>query len=134
MRTQLIAQANALLNNSYAPYSGFAVACILHGKNTLIKGVNVENISYGATICAERNAICNMVTQGIDPNEISEIIITSNSDKPTIPCCVCRQVMLEFFKPEIPVLMCAKNGTYVEVSLGDLAPYPFCDEKVKRSG
>ena len=92
--------------NSYSPYSNFKVGalCILEN-NTVIKGCNVENMSYGLTNCAERSAIFNTISQGFNYKDIKEIVIIADTEKPVSPCGACRQVMAEFLKPSTIVTM-----------------------------
>ena len=88
-----------LLNNSYAVYSNYKVSCILETKdNNYFYGVNVENASYGATICAERSAITNAITNGYKKHDFKRIYIMNASDKIGTCCMLCRQVFLEFFE------------------------------------
>ena len=100
-----------LLKNSYAKYSNYRVACICvmqDGKE--ISGVNVENASYGATICAERNAITNAITLGYSKGDFKEIHIMVDSEKIGMPCFMCRQVISEFMENDTKVLVYSKNG------------------------
>ena len=95
-----------LLNNSYAVYSNYKVSCILETKdNNYFYGVNVENASYGATICAERNAIANAITNGYKKQDFKRIYIMNSSDKISSCCMLCRQVFLEFFDMDMEVIM-----------------------------
>lgn len=83
--------------NSYSPYSKFPVAAVFVTKDgQTFSGVNVENASYGLTMCAERNAIFASVTQGA--KDIETLVIYTPTQKPTPPCGACRQVIAEFSK------------------------------------
>ena len=94
MREELI----KLLDKSYAPYSKFHVGAIVEAKDgKYIPGVNVENASYGATICAERNAITTAVTMGYKKGDFKNIYIMVSGEKLSMPCFMCRQVIVEFF-------------------------------------
>ena len=87
-----------LLDCAYAPYSKFQVSAIVKMKDgKLIPGVNVENASYGATICAERNAITTAISLGYTKNDFDMIYIMVSGDKLSMPCFMCRQVITEFF-------------------------------------
>ena len=91
-----------LLNNSYAKYSKFRVSCICvmnDGKE--FNGVNVENASYGATICAERVAITSAIANGYKKGDFKELHIMVDSDKIGTPCFICRQVISEFFNLDV---------------------------------
>jgi len=81
--------------NSYSPYSKFRVGCcLLTAKGNLYLGTNVENISYGLTICAERSAVCNAVANG--EKNIVAAVITTDMEYEVSPCGACRQVLVEF--------------------------------------
>ena len=87
-----------LLDNAYAPYSHFKVACIIKTKdNQEFMGVNVENASYGATICAERSAIVSAISKGYKKGDFKELHVMVSSGSIGTPCFICRQVISEFF-------------------------------------
>ena len=87
---------------SYSPYSHFQVgAALLTADNEIIFGTNVENASYGATICAERTAILKAVSEGCD--QFTDIVIVTDSKSATPPCGMCLQVMAEFFSDDVRV-------------------------------
>lgn len=89
-----------LLNNSYAPYSNIKFACIVETeKGNFYKGVNIENASFGATICAERNAINNAISNG-DKN-IKAIYLINNTENFYFPCNLCKQTFLEFLSDDV---------------------------------
>ncbi len=93
--------AQLILPNGYAPYSKFPVGAALLTKNGVIyRGVNVENSSFGVTMCAERNALFTAITSG--EREFEAIAIASNKDY-TWPCGICRQAMFEF-NPSLKVI------------------------------
>ena len=86
-----------LLKNSYSPYSGFKVAAIVLMKDgKSFGGVNVENASYGASICAERVAITKALSEGEKKEDFKEIHILGSTSN-TMPCFICRQTFAEFF-------------------------------------
>ena len=99
----LIEAARAAHKNAYGRYSGFSVgAAIRLANGQIFSGCNVENASYGATICAERNAICAAITRnGAQP--IEEIVVVSDGDEPWPPCGMCRQFIAEFAAPNCVV-------------------------------
>ncbi len=106
--SQLVEAARKAKEAAYAPYSGFRVgAAILCSDGSIFTGCNVENASYGATICAERTAISKGVSEG--HKDIVAIAITSDDGKPCPPCGICRQVMCEF-NPKMKVIM-APSGS-----------------------
>ena len=119
-----------LLNNSYANYSHYRVSCILvMNDNKEICGVNVENASYGATICAERNAITTAIAYGYKKGDFKEIHIMVDSDKIGTPCFMCRQVITEFMDKETPVYLYSRNDTS-KYLVKDLCPYPFDEDNL----
>lgn len=122
MREELI----KLLDRSYAPYSKFKVSAIVEtvdGK--FIPGVNVENASYGATICAERNAITTAISMGYQKGDLRKIYIMVSGDKLSMPCFMCRQVITEFMNKDSLVILVGKKGEVKEYTVSDLCPYPF---------
>ncbi len=89
-----------LINNAYAPYSGMKFACIVEGENgKLYNGVNVENASFGGSICAERNAINNAVGDGV--RKFKALYLMGSSEDFLYPCSICKQTFLEFFDDDV---------------------------------
>ena len=117
----LLQAACAVRERAYAPYSNYKVgAAILTGDGQIITGANVENASYGLSICAERSAIFTAVSEGV--REIVAVAIcTSNLGS---PCGACRQVMVEF-AGDIPVYICDSKGNVRETTLHNLIPEHF---------
>ena len=90
-----------LLDNSYSPYSKFKVSAIVVMKDGKeFSGVNVENSSYGATICAERSAIVSAISNGYKKGDFKELYVMTTGNKISMCCMICRQVILEFFDKE----------------------------------
>lgn len=109
---------------AYVPYSGFHVgAAVLTPDGKIYTGCNVENASYGASICAERTAIVKAVSAG--ESHISAIAITSDSEDLTFPCGICRQVIAEFGARDIRLICANKNGEYKEYDMDDILPNAF---------
>ena len=115
-----------LLNNAYAKYSKFRVSAIVEMKDgKFIPGVNVENASYGATLCAERNAITTAITMGYKKGDFKNIYIMVSGNKLSEPCFMCRQVITEFMDKEGEVILIGQNGETKRHKVSDLCPYPF---------
>ncbi|MGE0145348.1 MAG: cytidine deaminase, partial [Planctomycetota bacterium] len=89
----------------------------------IVVGCNVENASYGLSICAERAAVFRMVAEG--RAAIAAIAIWTPLDEPGSPCGACRQVLAEFAEPETPVLLIGRSAKIVETTLAALLPRPF---------
>lgn len=120
-----------LLENAYAPYSKFKVAAIVQMKDgKYYGGVNVENANY-TSICAERNAIANAISNGYKKGDFEAIYIMLESGKTGWPCMACRQVILEFFEPEKMVYVVKSDGTIENHQVQELCPFPFTSEDLK---
>jgi cytidine deaminase len=116
--------ARRVIENSYAPYSNFRVAAIVETRNgELYYGVNVENSSYGLSICAERVAVFNAVTHG--HKDIEKVYIFAESDQPVSPCGACRQVISEFNPNATIISFSLKTGEKRIWNLEDLLPQQF---------
>ncbi|MEW6990938.1 cytidine deaminase [Colwelliaceae bacterium 6441] len=121
---KMIEQAKKSYQNAYAPYSKFHVgASILTSHNDIVSGCNVENASYGLTICAERNCIAQAINQGEQRFEM--LVIYTQEEKLTPPCGACRQVILEFFKPDAMVMAVNHHNDSKVWSVADLLPDAF---------
>ena len=115
-----------LLGNAYAPYSKFQVSAIVETKDgKFIPGVNVENASYGATICAERNAITTAISMGYKKGDFKNIYIMVSGEKLSMPCFMCRQVIVEFFDKDSEIVLMGKNGEVERYKVSEICPYPF---------
>ena len=115
-----------LLDKAYAPYSNFHVAAIVETKDgKYIPGVNVENASYGATICAEKNAITTAITMGYKKGDFKNIYIMVSGEKLSMPCFMCRQVITEFFDKDSEIILMGKNGEVEKHTVSQICPYPF---------
>ncbi|CAM3099879.1 cytidine deaminase [Streptobacillus ratti] len=127
-----IEKANNLLEKSYSPYSKYKVAAVMvDSDGTLHEGVNVENASYGLTICAERNAIASAVTKGM--KKIDLIVITGDVEKPISPCGMCRQFIREFAKKDtLIVLGSLRSNDYILWTVEDMIPYSFGPEDLDK--
>ncbi|MCY0868274.1 MAG: cytidine deaminase [Desulfurococcus sp.] len=120
----LIEKAREVLGNSYAPYSNIHVAAaVLTSKGNVYTGVNVENSSYGLTICAERSAIAAMVSAG-ERKPVAVAVVT-DMEEPIPPCGACRQVISEFNADALIIMHSVKSGKTIVMSLRELFPSPF---------
>lgn len=119
---ELIKEALRVLGNAYAPYSRFPVGAVVETEVGVFEGVNVENASYGLTICAERIAIGAAVTAGA--REVRTVAVASTSSPPASPCGACRQVIAEF-GGGARVLLVNQRGERVETSIEALLPDSF---------
>lgn len=118
--------ANDVKENAYAPYSGFRVgAALLTRSGKVYTGVNVENASFGATLCAERGAVAKAVSEG--EQEFRALAVASSAGE-AMPCGICRQVLMEF-EPELRVIT-GKDEEHLEShSLQELLPGAFSLQK-----
>ena len=113
-------------SKSYSPYSKFKVgASILLKDGNYIMGCNVENISYGLTICAERNALFQLVSAGYTKEDVAAFCVVGDTAKPISPCGACRQVMAELLEMDTKVILANINHDYLETTVKDLLPYCF---------
>lgn len=114
-----------LLKRSYSPYSHFPVASIVIDENDrYYEGVNVENMAYPSTICAERNAITTAITNGM--KKIKKIYVIADIDKPISPCGACRQVMSEFSTNETEIILFGtKTSDVLRYTRDGILPYSF---------
>lgn len=125
-RDQLMAAAKSVLDKAYVPYSHFPVgAALLMDDGQIITGVNVENVSFGATNCAERTAVFTSVTQGYAPKSIQAVAVAGITESYLTPCSICRQVLVEMCAPDTPVFLTRKDGDIFETSVQALVPYAF---------
>ena len=121
-----------LLENSYSPYSKFKVASIVVMKDGKeFNGVNVENASYGATICAERSAIVSAISNGYKKGDFKELYIMTSGNKISTSCFLCRQVISELFEKEDKIIFMDMNGNQKIVSVDEICPMPFDEGDLK---
>ncbi len=121
---QAVQAALAVRKRAYAPFSGFRVgAAVVGASGRVYTGVNVENSSYGLTICAERVALFRMVTEG--ERRALAVVVATDTPAPVMPCGACRQVLYEFGGPDLRVIAVTLQGARREVRLGDLLPEGF---------
>jgi len=127
---ELISEARKARDNAYAPYSKFRVGAAALGENGKIyAGCNVENVSYGLSVCAERAAVFAMVADGCG---VLSALAVAASGEGAPPCGACRQVAAEFAKGDVPVLVCG-DASIRRLSLSELLPESFKEFKADES-
>jgi len=121
---RLIELAQQARADAYAPYSRFRVgAVVLTAGGRIFSGANVENASYAATVCAERNAVMQAVLAG--ERELRAVVIASDDAAMIFPCGICRQVLAEFAQPETVIICTRGDGSYLSFRIEELLPRPF---------
>lgn len=122
MKQELLNAALSARECAYAPYSKFLVgAAVLAKSGKIYTGCNIENASYGLTVCAERNALFSAV--GAGEREFTALCVVGDTEAPVSPCGACRQVMAEF---KVPCIILANlKGDVKEYTLEELLPYGF---------
>lgn len=125
----MLDKLNQLLKNSYSPYSKFRVAAIVKMKDGKeFSGVNVENASYGAAICAERSAIVSAISNGYKKHDFEELYVMCDNEKIGMPCFLCRQVISEVFEKDKKVICMNPEGQSEIHTVEEMCPYPFGEE------
>jgi len=120
---KLIHAAKQVSKFAYAPYSKFKVgAALLTKSGKIYSGANVENASYGLTVCAERVALFKAVSEG--EKDFRSLAIYTKTKDFTMPCGACRQVLMEF-SPNLSIIIVNAAGKIKKFSLSKLLPYPF---------
>lgn len=123
-RQTLIKEATDMLDKAYVPYSKFPVGAALSTKDgQVFTGCNIENASYPLTNCAERTAMFKAVSEG--QRSFDYLVVTGNTEGPISPCGACRQVLVEFCEPDMPVLLTNKKGKVKETTVSELLPGAF---------
>ena len=122
---RLLEEASQAALHAYAPYSGFRVgaALLLAGGET-VTGTNVENVSYGLTICAERAALVQAVSRFGPGIRIEAVAVANLNHAPSPPCGACRQMLAEFIEPHAPVVFPSLGGNRT-MAFQDLLPGGF---------
>ena len=127
---ELIKTAQEAMEKAYAPYSGFKVgAAILTTDGKVYSGCNVENASYGATVCAERCAALKAVSEGF--TSFVSVAIVSSSGKYTYPCGVCRQFLAEFFEEDGMLILKDERRGVLEIPFWDMLPNAFSGKNIE---
>ena len=119
----LIQRATSARDAAYAPYSNFKVgAAVLAADGRIFTGCNIENASFGASMCAERVAIYTAVAAG--RRQLQALAVIADTPEPIVPCGLCRQVLAEF-SPDCQVIMANLQGNYKILTLDQLLPLAF---------
>lgn len=117
------------MKNSYSPYSNFKVGAALLTDKGIYTGCNIENSSYGATVCAERTAALKAVSEGA--RTFYKIAIVCSSGEPAYPCGICRQVLSEFAKEDFEVILQQGKDGIAVYKLTELLPFAFTSDCIK---
>lgn len=124
---KLIEAALRVRDNAHAPYSNFKVgAALQHNSGQIFTGCNVENATYGLTVCAERVAVFKAISEGAHPREFSAVAVAADTDTLTPPCGACRQILWEFCG-DIEITLVNPHGTAETFCMRDIFPRPFDD-------
>lgn len=122
MKIELIEIAKQARANAYTPYSGFKVgAALLSTDNRVFTGCNVENSSYGLTLCGERTALVKAISEGA--RDFATLVVIADMETPVSPCGACRQVMSELCPPDMTVILANMAGEIKETTVSELLPY-----------
>ena len=123
-RKRLVAAARAVRKRAHAPYSKFTVgAAVLDERGRVHVGCNVENASYGLTVCAERHAVAAAVAAGA--RRVRAVAVASGATPPALPCGACRQVLAELGDADTEILIAGPRGAPEGTTLGALLPRAF---------
>jgi cytidine deaminase len=126
--TRLWEAAKAARENAHAPFSNFKVGAALETSDgELIGGCNVENATYGLTVCAERVAIFKAISEG--KKKFTRVCVVTDTEKPTSPCGACRQLLWEFCR-DIEVVLGNLQGVQLRKKMSELFPLPFDEQSL----
>ncbi len=128
----LIQHAIQAASRAYAPYSQFHVGAVLVDEHDQLHyGCNVENAAYGPTNCAERTALFRAIADGLAPKSFRAIAVVGDTLQPISPCGICRQVMVELCRPDMPVVLANTQGKYMITTVSELLPGAFTSEHLE---
>lgn len=120
----MIRMAQDARDRAYVPYSEFRVgACLKGASGAYYMGCNIENAAYTPTVCAERTALFKAVYEG--ERNFDALAVTWDGAGYAVPCGVCRQALIEFCDPEMPVICAMPDGNYRLIAMGELLPAAF---------
>ena len=121
----LLDRAHAAAQHSYSPYSGFKVGAALRlASGEIVTGTNVENVSYGLTICAERSALVRAVAEFGPGIRVAAIAVANLNNAASPPCGACRQMLAEFVLPDAPIAFPTGDGARV-MPFSEILPFAF---------
>ena len=125
MPDALVDAALAVRAHAHAPFSNFRVGAAVEDRSGRIHtGCNVENATYGLTVCAERVAIFKAISEGVTPREFRRVAVAADTDTLTPPCGACRQILWEFCG-DVEVVLVNPRGKTESFRMRDLLPRPF---------
>jgi cytidine deaminase len=127
----LVQHAREARDRAYAPYSTYPVGCALRAGDAVFSGANVENASYGLTICAERTALVQAVLAG--ERELDEVAVITSSSPPASPCGMCLQSLVEFCTDPaaVRVILANDRGERRDLTLAELLPHAFTPRQLR---
>lgn len=130
LEKNLRTKADDMLDMAYVPYSKFPVgAALLTKDGEIYTGCNIENASYPLSLCAERTAMFKAVSEG--EREFETLVVTGNTEGPISPCGACRQVLVEFCDPDMPVILTNKKGDTLNTTVSELLPGAFREKDME---
>ena len=122
--------ARNVRNRAYAPYSKFKVgAALVTAAGEIVTGCNVENASYGGTVCAERVALLKAVSEG--HSKIEHVVVVTDGAAPAYPCALCLQTMAEFLEPKSEIWIADLRGVTAKHKFRELLPHSFGPRELK---
>ncbi|MFC4778515.1 cytidine deaminase [Paenibacillus sp. GCM10023252] len=129
---ELLHAAGEARKRAYVPYSQFQVgAALLDEHGNVHQGCNVENAAYSPTNCAERTALHRAIADGVQPGAFQAIAVIGDTDGPITPCGVCRQVIIELCRPDMPVIMGNLTGKWTVTTAAALLPGAFTPAQLR---
>jgi len=129
---QLLKHAEEAMKRAYVPYSNFQVgAALLDADGNVHYGCNVENAAYGPTNCAERTALFRAIADGHAAGSFRAIAVIGDTETPIAPCGVCRQVLVELCRADMPVYLGNLRGEMTETTVGRLLPGAFTKDDLQ---
>lgn len=121
----LVEAARLARGRAFAPFSHFAVGAALGlSSGAIVTGCNVENATYGLTMCAERVALFKAISEGARPGDFVAVVVVATAPTATPPCGACRQLLWEFCG-DVVVLCVTDEGVVARYRMGELLPVPF---------